>query len=542
MKTIILITLMIFALNKIDAQVSQEWVRTYNGTGNSIDELNSMVRDNQNNIIVTGRSVSTGINHDFGTVKYNSSGQLQWAAAYNGVANDYDEAVALAVDNSGNVYVAGHVRDSTSYYDIAVIKYDPAGVQQWVKLWSGSSGRSDYASDIAVDNSGNVYVTGSSDGISGTSYVTVKHNSSGNFLWARLYNYSSNMVALASHIRADNSGNCYVTGTSSAPGSGSDFLTIKYNSNGDSSWSARYNGTTASNEIPQGFEIDNAGNVYVTGFTTGTNSGVDYMTIKYNNSGVQQWATRYTSNGVSQDIPEDLKVDAAGNVYVTGRTRVSSSYNDIGTVKYNSSGVMQWLALYDNPAFNRDDDPHSIAVDAEGNVYVTGYSNTGSDGNAITLKYDNSGNPKWAVTYSGSDASETFAVLVDADHNVYIAGTADDLNADYLVIKYSQTIGINQISNEVPSGINLRQNYPNPFNPSTKITFEIPSFGVDRESQVKMIVYNSLGEEVAVPVNERLQPGSYEVPFEGSKLSSGVYFYKLDVNGHSQTRQMVLLK
>lgn len=266
------------------------------------------------------------------------------------------------------------------------------------------------------------------------------------------------------------------------------------------------------------------------------------MTIKYNTSGIQQWATRYSSPGNAQDIPEDLEIDANGNVYVTGRTRVSGSYNDFGTVKYNSSGVQQWLAVFDNPSYNRDDDPHELSVDNSGNVYVTGYTNIGSNGNAVTLKYDNSGNQNWVIYYSGGNASESFAVEIDPDNNVYIAGNSMNPNEDYLIVKYSQTIGIHQISSEVPNTFSLHQNYPNPFNPETKIKFEITSNFRGQTSDVKLIVYNSLGEEINVLLNNELVPGSYEVTFDGNNLTSGVYFYKLEVNNFAETRRMLLIR
>jgi photosystem II stability/assembly factor-like uncharacterized protein len=104
-------------------------------------------------------------------------------------------------------------------------------------------------------------------------------------------------------------------------------------------------------------------------------------------------------------------------------------------------------------------------------------------------------------------------------------------------------VGINQISEFVPDGYNLSQNYPNPFNPVTKIKFDILSNVKSQMSDVKLTIFNTLGKEVSVLVNESLSSGSYEVDFDGSNFSSGVYFYKLAVDGNIiDTKRMMLLK
>ena len=110
------------------------------------------------------------------------------------------------------------------------------------------------------------------------------------------------------------------------------------------------------------------------------------------------------------------------------------------------------------------------------------------------------------------------------------------------------TIGIKQVSSEVPASYSLRQNFPNPFNPVTKIKFDIakfPSFGgvpAGRGGLVSLKIYEITGREIKTLVNERLQPGMYEITFDGSELSSGVYFYKLVCGSFNETKRMALIK
>jgi len=100
-------------------------------------------------------------------------------------------------------------------------------------------------------------------------------------------------------------------------------------------------------------------------------------------------------------------------------------------------------------------------------------------------------------------------------------------------------VGINQIGTEIPEKFSLSQNYPNPFNPVTKIKFDISGISL---AQTFLYVYDLIGREIAVLVNQHLKPGTYEVDFDGSNLPSGVYYYKLESGGFIETKKMVLIK
>jgi hypothetical protein len=109
----------------------------------------------------------------------------------------------------------------------------------------------------------------------------------------------------------------------------------------------------------------------------------------------------------------------------------------------------------------------------------------------------------------------------------------------------NEMTGISFVSGTIPNKYNLSQNYPNPFNPTTKIKFDISQhtpFPLSRGEMVTLRVYDILGKEVETLVNEQLQPGTYEVKFDGSKLSSGVYFYKLVAGDFLDTKKLILLK
>jgi hypothetical protein len=145
-----------------------------------------MVVDSSGNVYVTGVSLGSGTFQDYATIKYSSAGQQQWVERYNGPANDVDYATAVAIDDLGNVYVTGASKDLRTGLDYATIKYNSAGQEQWVARYNGPSNRVDRATAIAVDASGNVYVSGESyDFATRYDYATIKYDSAEQEQWSR---------------------------------------------------------------------------------------------------------------------------------------------------------------------------------------------------------------------------------------------------------------------------------------------------------------------------------------------------------------------
>ena len=142
---------------------------------NGGDHARAIAVDELGNVYVTGDSEGPGVS-TYATVKYNSDGQQQWVTNYTGPSN-VGFAVAIALDGVGNVDVTGSSLDSGEIYtDYATIKYDSAGQEQWVMRYDGPGSGGDFAHALAVDGSGNVYVTGTSDDINlNEDYATVKY-------------------------------------------------------------------------------------------------------------------------------------------------------------------------------------------------------------------------------------------------------------------------------------------------------------------------------------------------------------------------------
>jgi Beta-propeller repeat len=426
-------------------KVQEAWVASYNGPGNYVDQAAAVTVDDLGNVYVTGGSYGADGSSDYATIKYNSAGQEEWVARYNGPAKGDDVAAAIAVDGSGNVYLTGSSVGVDGFPDYATIKYSSDGQEQWVARFNGPDAFFDEAMAIAVDPSENVYVTGSSyDSDSTSDYATIKYDSAGQEQWASRYDPPGQSFDNPSAIAIDGLGAVYVTGSSSlADGTPPDYATVKYDAGGHQQWVVRYEGPGGSDDNATAIAIDGSANVYVTGWSVGATSDFDYVTIKYDATGQEQWVARYDGAAAFGDFATAIAVDGTG-VYVTGGGGGSALGQDYTTIKYNSAGQEQWVASYDGPG-DADDYATAIVTDGSGNACVTGASfgaTTGYD--YATIKYDATGQEQWAARYNGpaNFDDQTNAIAVDDSGNVYVTGliTDPDTDFDYATIKYAQSV------------------------------------------------------------------------------------------------------
>ena len=431
---LVILVVLFFAAGLVQAgDVVQKWVARYNGPGNGYDYATAIAVDSSGNIYVTGYSTGSGTGYDYATIKYDQNGNQKWVARYNGLGNGYDLAYAIALDGSGNIYVTGQSIGSGTGCDYATIKYDPNGNQKWVARYNGPGNDFDAAFAIALDSSGNIYVTGQSIDF-GTffDYATIKYDPNGNEMWVARYNGPGNGPDYANAIAVDSSGNVYVTGFSLGSDSGPDYATIKYDPNGNEMWVARYNGPGNDFDAAFAIALDSSGNIYVTGQSIDFGTFFDYATIKYDPNGNEMWVARYNGPGNGPDCANAIAVDNSGNVYVTGSSYSSDTGDDYATLKYDTDGNQIWVARY-NATGNGYDYATDIAVDGSGNVYVTGYSyGSGTNADYATVKYDTNGNELEVARYNGPPQAN--AIALDSSGHVYVTGCSSD--GDYATIKY----------------------------------------------------------------------------------------------------------
>lgn len=407
----------------------EQWNRRYHGPANSIDQGDDIAVDQFGNIYVTGSSTSSITYDDYLTIKYKSNGDILWYVRYNDEEKYYNRATEIAVDKQGNCYVSGHIsiplQSEITSFDIATVKYDESGNLVWIRKYNSPSDNVDIPTDLTLDEYSNVYITGFSyKPITGFDYLTIKYDKDGNEKWVAQYDgfghydYSQKIVV-------DKKGNVYITGTSIGQFTGSDYTTIKYDSSGNQIWVARYNNVANSSDDAYDLALDDSGNVYVTGSSKNIFGEPDYLTIKYDPDGNEVWSVRYDAGFNSYDGANALVTDEFGNVYVTGMsTLVGIGSPDIATIKYDANGNQLWVSRYNSPA-NGQDEPKDICIDKQGNIYVCGNSSgIGTESDITTIKYNNDGEVVWALRYNSpfNYHDVIMSMALDNQGNIALAG------------------------------------------------------------------------------------------------------------------------
>lgn len=440
--SIIFLLILFFSSIQINSQVFQDWVSRYNGTLNSIDAPTCMTVDIAGFIYVGGSSYRTGTSRDMFLVKLTSTGDTVWTRNYNG-AGGGDYCFAIAADNAGNAYITGRADyGSTIMSDLVVVKFNSAGVQQWVYQYNGIASGIDQGDCIVVDNTGNVYVSGESRNIDNLDIVTIKLNPAGVPQWVNVYNGTGNGNDVPYSMVLAPSGDVVVGGKSIGSATGNDAVILDINpTTGVAQWVYRYN---KSDETVKSVAVDASGNIYAAGYSdNGGTTHYDYLTFKLNSIGAVQWVSFYNGPGNSDDIGNALALHAAGFVYVTGKSMNSSANNDFATVKYDgATGASLWVSRY-NGTGNGYDEATSLKVDAFGNAYIGGGSTTATNGqNFVTIKYNSDGAQQWLFSYNGPGNGNDFirALALDNSNHVYVTGESigNGTNQDFATIKYYQ--------------------------------------------------------------------------------------------------------
>jgi hypothetical protein len=196
----------------------------------SMDVCNDVYKDASGNVYLVGGTPTVSHGYDFTTIKLTAATlALAWEVDYNGASNLDDIASGIQVDGSGNVYVTGYTTSSTQQKNMMTVKYNSSGTQQWLATYNDSLNGNDEATAIVLDASNNVYVTGYDSTImNGTDYFTIKYNSSGTQIWSIRTDGDAHRIDKAADIALDTTGNVIVTGESMKLNGSFEYKTMRY--------------------------------------------------------------------------------------------------------------------------------------------------------------------------------------------------------------------------------------------------------------------------------------------------------------------------
>lgn len=246
--------------------------------------------------------------------------------------------------------------------------------------------------------------------------------------------------------------------------------------------------------------------------------------------------TRLTNNSAISEVPSISVSDQ--NVHIVWGDQRDG--NKEIYYKRSSDGGISWGADTRFTSNSAISDYPCIAV-YNSVLHIVWHDNR--DGNTeIYYKPSTDGGLNWGTDtrLTNNPSSSEYTSVSIAGNNLHIVWQ-DNRDGNYEIYYKRDPTGnptsISVTNTEIPKYFSLSQNYPNPFNPSTKIHFDVP-----RTDFIKLVVYDFLGREISSPVNHQLRPGTYEVDFDGSNMTSGVYFYKISTVNYTETKKMVLLK
>lgn len=425
-------------------QINIQWESRYDNAG-ALDQAVDMVIDAAGNVYVTGDSYD-GTSFNIVTVKYNNAGVQQWVAEFDGAANGVDQAGGIVIDNNGDVFITGYTfTGSGNDYDMVTEKYSGVdGSLMWNQIYTGTN-NFDFSKDIVIDSQQDVYITGQLEAGSGDiNMVTVKYNNAGTFQWDDTYNSSGSDFDSPVCLAMDGSDNIYMVGYSENGSDETDYLIRKYNSAGAIQWTQRYDNANGPDE-PRTAVYDPANDrVLITGSTFITTAfKLDYWTLSLDASnGAMVWDMNYNGTETDDDIPTGIDVDLAGNTYITGKSKGIGTNFDYVTIRYDVDGTEHWVDRFQISG-NGLDNPTDVFASDNGDLFITGYSYNGSTNNDyLTIKYDTLGGVIWSTRFDGpaSNVDNALAMAVDPTGNIYVTGNSQgaSTNWDYSTIKYCQ--------------------------------------------------------------------------------------------------------
>ncbi len=418
-----------------------------------------------------------------------------------------NNAEDIVVTENG-IYVLGSV-DNGDNLDGLLAEYDFRGNLMWVDTID--FGNEDYFYGIAADKEGFIYIAGRVNDGGTANFTLIKMDSLGNQVWIRSIDNGSGDAAY--DVTVDDYNNVYATGYTYIENV-EDYLTVKFTSSGDVVWMDTFNITQY--DMATGISVDSSGNVYVTGYcymSYGPN--YDYVTVKYDSLGNVVWVDTFGGPGI--DYVLDIAVDREGNAYLTGSIAIG---NDKGylTLKYDPYGNLVWA---DTVGVRYQDMGKDIFVDNNGYIYVTGsvYS-FDNDADCLTMKYDPDGNVVWADTMDVEDGIDGRGIFVDDMGNIYITATLYLLNNNnMLTLKYEPVDEVHEDNSTEPE---------NPLLVSTLSKGKIYLRWKENEGAVFYLY---------TPIGRLVKTGEVFKEAHISNIKPGIYFLRVSSSGFALNKK-----
>jgi cysteine-rich repeat protein len=353
-----------------------------------------------------------------------------WTATYNGTDNLFDGVTELALDDSGNVYALGYTRSLATGEDLWLRQYMPDGTEGWTFTYDGQDSLDDAGASLVIHPTGDFVVVGTSEStMSGDDILVLRVAAADqSIVWENVVagpgtdmGNDTDMADFGRDVALDSMGNVVALGRIRVDMQRWNVWLGKYDADGGELWVQTFDGAASQSDFPGGVAVDDLDNALVV-LDEGI-SAVDYE------GRVQTWS----SDGMLTDTlniaydGDDIRIDAEGNIVIAGNDVPGNTQNDTWVVKYAPDWTELWSQTHDGPA-HAGDFAAAIAFDADGNVYIAGsHTVTDQGSNAWVAKYAAAdGAPVWSADYNNARANlDDFLSGVVVDGSNVIVGGAE---------------------------------------------------------------------------------------------------------------------
>ena len=459
-----------------------------------------------------------------------------WIKTFGTSGGDYYDEGASVQQTMDDGYI---ITGSTEHYspfntDLWLIKTNASGDTLWTKIFGGSG--YDYGYAVQQTTDGGYILTGVTNSFGAHDYDVwlIKTNASGDTLWTKTFGTGDYEEGLSVQQTVD--GGYIIVGYTQIPDAGfGDIWLIKTNASGDTLWAKTFggygNGYTGQQTKDGGYIIS--------GFIKSSfNDASDFWLIKTDAAGDTLWTK--TIGGSDDDFGYSVQQTTDEGYILAGTTySFGSGYSDVWLVKTDALGDTLWTKTFGGNSYELG---YSVQQTQDGGFVITGsiYAYTSSE-DVWLIKTDSSGNEIWSKAFDIGRDEQGNSVKQTKDDGYIITGYTfyyGTNDKDVLLIKttpYVNQVEINTFN--TPSEYNLAQNFPNPFNPKTTFKYSLPGPG-----QVTISIY-SISGQIIESNTMNLNQGSYSYEFDGTRYSTGIYFYKFStLSGFQAKRKMLLIK
>jgi hypothetical protein len=467
----------------------------------------------------------------------NTSAQITFEKYYETLNNSRSNTVLQTSDD--HFLMAGHIDVAGSNHDIYLIKTDAYGDTVWTRTYHRQWTETP---EVLVETADKNYLLAghavTRTGPSANDVLLMKIAPNGDLIWTKTIGVQDDDEQIYD-MRPTSDGGYILCGQYDEYYTDIYYYLLKINANGDSLWSTLYNPAEGDRARGRGVVMTDDNKFVIAGYVKRGDVNFAHL-AKIDSVGQAVWSQTW-NNGES-DYLNDIQETADNGYILAGNTfNLGAGYMDYYLIKTDSDGDSIWTRTYGGES---SEFCYSIKQTADEGFIMAGYGSSFGHGSldCYLVRTNLDGDTLWTRSFGGASQDDTYEIKITSDGGFVLTGGTYSFGIglnSYLVKTDHEGLITSVLDENLTTSrtFHLSQNYPNPFNPKTIIDYELPI-----KNDVDLSIYNLLGQKVANLVSERQRAGSYQVEWDASFFSSGVYYFKIEAGEFKDVKKMILLR